>query len=73
MMARRWKQSQPEGVSATRDMSGPRETVRSKKGRSSSLVSSFFSKPMMEHIKSTSEICLLSLSGKRKTQLSPKT
>ena len=55
MMASRWKQSQPVGVSTIRDMSGPREMVRSKKGMNSSFEISFFSKPMMEHIVSTSE------------------
>ena len=30
MMASRWKSSQPDGVSAALDMSGPRERVRSK-------------------------------------------
>ena len=30
MMASRWKHSQPEPVSMIRDISGPRETVRSK-------------------------------------------
>ena len=30
MMARRWKHSQPDGVSTTLDMSGPRESVWSK-------------------------------------------
>ena len=55
MMASRWKHSQPDGVSMIRDMSGPRERVRSKKGSSSSFVWVFLEKPMIAHInKSTS-------------------
>ena len=54
-MASRWKHSQPDGVSMIRDMSGPRERVRSKKGSSSSFVWVFLEKPMIAHInKSTS-------------------
>ena len=55
MMARRWKQRYPVGVSTIRDMSGPRESVRSKQGRISSGVSVLREKPMMEHIESTSK------------------
>ena len=53
MMASRWKQRQPSPAASTRDMSGPRETVRSKYSCSSSSVRLRLVKPMMEHISFT--------------------
>ena len=56
MMASRWKHSQPDGVSMIRDMSGPRDFVRSKKGSNSSRVRVLRENPMIAHITGTSEI-----------------
>ena len=55
MMASRWKHSQPEPVSMIRDISGPRERVRSKYSQISCLSSFFVENPIIAHIKSTSE------------------
>ena len=51
MMARRWKHRYPDGVSRIRDMSGPRDWVRSKYVRTSSLLKLFLLNPIIAHMK----------------------
>src|SRR5699024_2109636 len=55
MIARRWKKSQPAGVSSVRDASGPRDFVRAKPRARSSSRRSFAVYPIIEHIMMTSQ------------------
>ena len=55
MIARRWKKSQPAGVSSVRDASGPRDFVRAKPRVRSSSRRSFAVYPIIEHIMMTSQ------------------
>ena len=55
MMASRWKPSRPLPAGSIRVSSGPRDFVFSKYGRTCSFLSLGDVKPIIAHIKSTSE------------------